>query len=232
MSTTIQRAAHPFQTSDGELALALFTAGCKPAPHEADGPAVNLYTANTCRNRWRTVRNATTGEPNRVPLLTHKNVYPDEFEKSVMLAEQLKIPGNVTYAIVQCPIFQKAIKCRNDWADEFEAAERDSREPKKPDFSVMNDEEIIMTVFYFRQRNAESIKAMAWMRSPRLAMGDTKKELRPDDAGLMPKALQEERSYVETNKDSLKTWDLHLSDEKRATIMSDGKPFLHPKPKL
>ncbi len=228
MNQQISKGEQPFTTSDHELAVSLFTAGCTPADFAQDGPAVNTFSPDTCRNRWRTIRNAQTGEPNRVPLMTHKPVTPEEFERSVMLAEKLRIPGIVTYAINRDSIFVEAMTAHDKMVDEFELAHGEDRAPIIPNLSTLTEAAMIMVVCYIRRKNAHDMKDMAWVRSPRLALGEVKKEVVPIEGA--PNELLEQRSYTGTGG-ALKLWDLNLSEEKRATIIN-GERFLHPKPTL
>lgn len=230
MSTSIQKGDHPFTTTDAELASALYTAGCSPADGAQDGPAINLYSPDICRDRWRTVRNAQTGEPNRIPLLTHKPVSPEEFERAALLAEKLKIPGIVTYAIKRDSTFTEAITAHDKMAEEFEIAKRDERTPIIPNLSTLTETALIMVVCYIRRKNAQDMKAMTWARSPRCALGEMQKEVIPIEGASTE--LLEQRSYTATSAGAAKLWDLHLSEEKRATKMLNGERFLHPKPTL
>lgn len=229
--SAILKAEAPFTTTDAELAVALVTAGCKLAPHEADGPATNVYSPSVCRSlfgRWR--QNPLTGEQSRSPLLSLSPVKPEEFERAVMRAEQLRIPGVVTYAFVKDAVFQRAIDAHDKMAEAFEIAQKTNSVPILAPLAQMSEEAAVMVVCYARRKNEKDMKALAWVRSPRCALGELKKELVPDEEGLMPPELQAQRSYVATGE-GMKLWDLHLPDSERAKEIK-GKPFIHPKPKL
>ena len=51
MSEPLQAGVEYFQTTDKQLAKALVMAGCKFAPFEAYGPAMNIYSPATARQR-------------------------------------------------------------------------------------------------------------------------------------------------------------------------------------
>lgn len=228
----INPGAEPFTTTDGELALSLLTAGCQFARGEEGGPAQMHFTPDVCRNRWVTVRQA-DGQKIRVTLLkqitdSHTGDSPEKFELAVMRAVKMGIHGIDTYYIVRNSVFHEAITMHDRLAKEAMDAAREERPMTIPPLHTLTEAAMIMTVCYMRRRNEPDMKGHAWIRPPNLAMGDVRKSITPRQG--VPGEILEQMSY--TASGSGKLWSLVLSDEKRAMVMSDGKPFCHPKPKL
>ncbi len=203
MSEQIQRGNEPFTTTNKQLALALITAGCKFASFESGGPAINHWTPATARERR---------------IITGK-VFPEVFEQAVMRATDAKISGQVTYCIVRDSIWESAIKEWDKWVDEFEMAEKQKRSPMLPGLTA----EQVIQACYFRLHNERDMEPVAFVRSPNLSLGSTKKDVTPIEGA--PSELSSQRSYTESGE-NLKVWSLNLNDEDRARI------GIHPKPTL
>lgn len=217
----------PFTTTDAELALSLLTAGCRFAPPEAGGPAQMHYTPDTCRNRWVTRKDA-IGNHIRVSLLPQQPVSPQEFEIAVMRAVKMEIPGIVTYFLVRDDVFREAMAMHDQLAKKAQEAALSGTAMQVPPLHTLTEAAAIMAICYARRVNQKDMATYAWLRPPNLALGDVKKAVTPKEG--VPHAALEQMSYEASG--SGKIWSINLSDEKRATIMSDGKPFIHPKPRL
>ena len=227
-STPIQAGAQPFTTTDAELALSLITAGCQFAQGADGGPAQQHWTPEVCRNRWVTHTDPNTKEKRRVTLLPQGGVSPENFERAVMRAVKLKIPGIVTFYILRDSVFREAIAAHDAMVKVFADAARDKAAPALPNLATMTEAAMIMTVLYIRRANEQNVKDHAWLRSPNLCLGEARKKVTPREG--VDGAVLEQVSYT-ASADGSKIWSLDLPDDKRATIMSDGKPFIHPKPR-
>lgn len=228
----IEVGQQPFTTTDRKLALALLTAGCDWAEAKDGGPVQMHYTPEVCRNRWVTVRQS-DGQKVHVTLLKqvtgdHTGDPPEEFEKAVMRAVRLKIPGINTYYILRNEVFREAMAMHDKLAAEAHNAAQEGRPTVFPAFGTLKEAEAIMFTCYLYRMNENDVDSYAWLRSPNLAMGDVKKTVTP--IRDVPGSVLEQVSYSCTGGG--KIWSLDLSNERRATPDKDGKPFLHPKPVL
>jgi hypothetical protein len=221
----IEVGQHAFTTQDGELALSLITAGCTFAPVAAGGPAQMHFTPDICRNRWVTQRDA-SGQKVRVPLLKTP-ASPEEFEIAVMRAVKMDIPGVITWYFVRDEVFREAMEMHDRLAKEASEAARDGRAMSLPPFSTLTEAAAIMLVCYIRRCNEQDMPTHARLRPPNLAVGDVRKTVTPKEG--VPGEVLEQMSYTATGGGRI--WSLNLSDEKRATVMPDGKRFIHPKQK-
>jgi hypothetical protein len=231
MSDTKQISAgnQPFGTTDRELALALLTAGCKWAAVEDGGPAQMHYTPDVCRDRWVTQRHGSTGHPTRIPLLSHYPQTPEQFERSVMLAVKLKIPGVTTYFIEKDATFKEAMAMHDKLVAEAHLAGLQKRPIAIPALAGLTEAEAAMVICYVRRMNEKDMASYAWVRPPNLCIGEVSKKTIPKH-GAGEKVL-EQVSYKAEGA-GLTIWSLDLPDSERSKIMSDSKPFIHPKPKL
>ncbi len=224
----IEAGQQPFTTTDGELALSLITAGCQFAAVEEGGPAQQHWTPDTCRNRWITVRQL-DGQKTRISLLkqiteTHRGDDPVDFERAVMRAEKLRVPGIVTYYFLRDAVWQEAMEAHDKMVKEAQDAALQNRPMVFPEMTAAQ----IMAVCYARRCNEKDFPGYAWVRPVNLALGDVRKTVTPKEG--VPGEVLEQMSYRAAGGG--KIWSINLSDEKRATPQKDGKPFLHPRPKL
>jgi len=228
----IEAGDQPFTTTDRKLALALLTAGCDWAEAKDGGPVQMHFTPEVCRNRWITIRQP-NGQKIHVTLLqqitdSHPGDEPEEFEKAVMRAVRLKIPGINTYYIKRDSVFREAMAMHDRLAKEANDAVQEKRAMVLPAFGTLKEAEAVMLICYAYRLNEKDADTYQWLRSPNLAMGDVKKVVTPKPG--VPSEVLEQMSFTATGGG--KIWSLNLSNENRAKVGSDGKPFLHPKPVL
>lgn len=178
----------PFACPNKALAFSLLLAGCKLAPAEQGGPAINRYTVGFVRDR--------------------RDCAGMHIEEAAKWLYAKKVPGHVSWLFVRDAIFNRAIGAWDAEVDKMRVA-KDTGEPySAPDISP----EIVMQVLCVRQNSVEAFNTLAFAnRMSQIASTSTvsfSTEALKDDRGNTMPGLEKKHA-----KGSGKEWSIFGSDE-------------------